>query len=401
MVNPQDTQFTGFAGQLVASGITVNSPLVGLEDAVSQTTYANLSAINGLIPKIKDVFIRETRVFENPLRPYITVFDERYGAGIEQVAFMVGAYNEELDGSCVPRGTPDLSAQIDLVNFSFSVDVDIKDYEIDKAVLDDGQRGAYVAQKLRTPLKTIGALEYRSWVQLLSNVIDGARSITSANAFNGKTTKTGAASVTYAPTITGYAGVVEERSEVMPAVEEGVQYVMPSAKAALDICNRLKSMAADFQFESDAFNKLGLMTFVTSKPLLIMEKKVLDAMDTVFAEANVSGNGSNYGYAGFPTVSARAYLGEFAEIVEIDAFAALPTNKDYTGDVLHAVLIDRDALIRVDKYQSVEGQRCAKQRLTGYSWRGESIFSIWRGANAYAMLFPAEAPETNGETVGE
>ena len=71
MVNAQQVQFDGFAGQLVPSGIAANMPLVGLEDSVSQTTYSNLTAINGLIPKIKDIFIRETRVFENPLRPYI------------------------------------------------------------------------------------------------------------------------------------------------------------------------------------------------------------------------------------------------------------------------------------------------------------------------------------------
>ena len=389
MVNAQQVQFNGFAGQLGPSGIAANMPLVGLEDSVSQTTYANLNAINGLIPKIKDVFIRETRVFENPLRPYITRFDERFGAGLEQAAFMEGAYNEEQDGTCVPRGTPDVASQLDLVNFAYSVDVDVKDYEIDKAVLDEGQRGSYVAQKLRTPLKTIGSLEYRAWVQLMSDVIGGTRTITSANAFNGARTKSGAATVTYNPTITGYAGKVDTRTEVMPIVQVGTQYQMASAADALAIVNQLKAVAADFAFETDEFNKLGLSTFSTGVPLLIAEKKVLDAMDTIFAEVNLSGQeGNGYGYAGFPTVSAREYIRQFAEIVEIDTFAPLPTNATYAGMALHFVLIDRDAFVEVVKRADVEGQRCAKQRLTGYNWQGESILSIWRGVNSYALVFP-------------
>lgn len=388
MANEQTTRFTGFAGQLVASGIDQNMPIVALEQSVDQTTYTNMQKIHGLIPKIKDVFVRETRVFSNPLDPYITRFDERFGAGLEQVAFMTGAYNEKHDGSCVPRGSPDVAGQLDMVNFAYSVDVDVKDREIDKAVLDEGQVGAYVAQKMRTPLKTIGTLKYRSWIQLLSDVVDGTRTITSTTAFNGTNAKSGAASVTYNPNITGYVGDVEKRSEILPMVEVGTKVTIASPEDALNICNELKARAADFAFESDAYNKLGIDTFSTSAPLLIAERKVLDAMDTVFAEANVNGNGSNYGYAGFPTVSARDYLRQFAELVEIDTFAELPTNPDYADYALHFVLIDRDAFVEVVKWADMEGQRCAKDRLTGYNFAGESILSIWRGVNSYAMVFP-------------
>lgn len=383
-------QFNGYSGQLIASGIDDAMPLVALEQGVDQTTYANLQAIQGMIPKIKDIFVRETRVFKNPLEQYITKFDERYGAGLEQVAVKYGAFNEKQDGTCVPRGIPEMTSQLDLVNFAYSVDMDIPDYFIDKAVLDEGQRGSVVAALMEAPLKTIASLKYRSWVQLISNVIDGTRAIGSTTAFNGATTKSGSASVTYNPTITGYAGMVEERTEVLPMVQVGQQYTMPSASAALSICNRLKSIAADMRFESTAFNKLGIMSFVTDKPLLIAETKVLDAMDTVFAEANVAGNGSNYGYAGFPTVTAREYLSDFAQLVEIDTFAPLPTNASYADEALHFVLLDRDAFVEIVKNQSVEGQRCAKKRLTGYNWQGQSILSVWRGVDSYAMLFPVE-----------
>ena len=389
MVNAQDTQFAGFAGQLVPSGVGQNSPLVGLEQTVTKETYANLAKIHGLIAKIKDVFIRETKVFENPLDPYIIRYDERYGAGLEQAAFMVGARNEKRDGTCVPRGSPDVASQIDLVNFSYSIDVDVKDREVDKAVLDEGQAGAYVAQKMRTPLKTLGLLRYRAFIQVLSDPIDGQREISSASDYNGYAASGTAAAVTYNPTITGYAGRVSKRTEVLPKVEVGVKYEIATPRAALDIVNDLRAAAADFRYESMENNKLGLMTFSTDKPLLVAERKVLDAMDVVFAEANADGTASGYGYAGFPTVSAREYISQFAEIVEIDTFASLPTNSAYTDYNLHFVLIDRDAFVEVVKYADMEGQRCAKDRLIGYNWQGESIISIWRGANAYALVFPS------------
>ena len=395
MVNEQTTRFTGFAGQLVASGIDTNMPVVALEQAVDQTTYSNLTKINGLIPKIKDIFIRETRVFENPLDPYITRFDERYGAGLEQAMFSVGAYNEKRDGTCVPLGTPNVVSQLDLVNFAYSIDVDVKDREIDKAVLDAGQVGAYTAQKLRTPLKTLGSLKYRAWVQLLSDVVDGERSITSKTDFNGTSASGVATSVTYDPEIKGYAGKVDKMTPVMPDVAVGSKYTINDPLEAIEICNQLKAVASDFRYESAEFNKLGATTFSTGVPLLIAERKVLDAMDTVFAEFNAKGNANgNYGYAGFPTVSARDYLRAFAELVEVDSFANLPTNTKAkylfktAGYGLKFVLIDRDAFVEVVKWGDMEGQRCAKKRLTGYNWSGESILSIWKGVNAYAMIFP-------------
>ena len=395
MANEQNSRFVQFAGQLVASGVGKNSPLVGLEDKVDKTVLANLEKIHGLIPKITDVFVRETRVFENPLAPYITQFNNEYGAGMEQVAFKIGAYNEKRDGTCFPKGVPDVASQLDLINMAYSVDVAVYDRMVNKSVMSEAQAGAFTAQLLRTPLKTIATLKYRAWVQLLSDVIDGTRSIDSYTASNGVNAPAGvSADVDYDPTISGYAGVVEKRDEVIPLVEVGVRPVINTPLEALNICNELKARASDFMFESSTYNKLQIDTFSTSKPLLIMEKKVLDAMDVVFAEANAKGNGNNYGYAGFPTVSARDYLRQFAELVEIDCFGSIPTNVSYAGMTLHAVLIDRDAFIENVKYADAESFRCTKERALGTNFQGESILSIWRGVNSYAMLFRAAGEVT-------
>lgn len=400
MTNEQTSRFTNFAGQLIANGIDTAMPLVALEQSTDPTVLANITAINSLMPKVTDVFIRETRIFVSPLEKFVTKFDERFGAGIEQAGFMVGAYNEKRDGTCVPRGTPDMASQLDLVNFAYDALVDIKDREIDRAVLNESQRGAYISEKMKTPLKTIGSLKYRAWVQLLSDVIDGTRSISSKTSGNGINAKSGSATVTYNPTITGYAGKVEKVAPVLPPVEVGQKYEINTPIEAIEIVNKLKAIASDFKFESTQFNKLGIDTFSTGVPLLIAETKVLDAMDTVFAEFNAEGNANgNYGYAGFPTMTAREYIRQFAELVEIDAFADLPTDPAdaevaYAGYNLKFVLVDRDAFVEVVKWADMEGQRCSAKRLTGYSFQGESILSIWRGVNSYAMVAPVAGAVT-------
>ena len=388
----QSSRFQTYAGQLVASGISTGAPLAALEASMDKTAWANLSAIHGMLPLIKDVFIHETRVFQNPLDPFITRFDERYGAGLEQVTFKYGQYNEKQDGSCFTAPELTTEAQLDVVNFAYSNDIKIFDYEIDKAVLDDGQRGSYVANKLLNAERTTQSMKYRAWVQLLSDVVDGVRSISSGVQGNGIDTNS-STSVTYAPSIKGYCGKVDKIDTVLPDVVVGQKYTINAPIEAIDILNQLKSVAADFKFESTAYNKLGVDTFTTGVPLLIAETKVLDAADAIFAEFNAKGNANgNYGYAGFPTKSFRDAVREFAELVEIDSFAALPTNTDAAyefktaGYGLKFVLIDRDAFYEVWKNASVESQRCGKQRMTLFNWQGQAIFSIWRGVDSYAIV---------------
>lgn len=382
MANYQDASFKPFAGQLVANGIGKNLPLANLEEGT--IADMNLAKIQGLTPKIKDIFIRETRVFNNPIDKYVTKFDSRFGAGMEQAVFKTGAPNAKLDGTCMPWGNPEMVSQLNISNFAYDVDVSIRDHEIDKVVLDSGQLGAYVAQKMRTPLATISQLKYRSWIQLLSDVTDGTREIQSDVASN----KTGA-EVTYNPTVTGYAGLVSDTSYVIPAVERGKLATIPDASTALKIAQELEGIAADFKYSANDDNKLEVNTFVTSTPILFMEEKVLNALDAIFANTNVKAENvsTGYGYAGFPTKSFRDYVRRFAEICEIDSFASLPTNTTYEGSRLGAVLMDRDCLIEKIEYADVESFRCTKERATGYSFQGSSAMSIWKGLNSYAMLW--------------
>lgn len=385
--NPQTSGFAPFAGQIVASGIGTNLPIQALEDS---KTLANLSNIKGLTPKIKDVFIRETRIFNNPIDKYVTKFDSRFGAGMEQAAFKQGVANSKLDGTCMPWGDADMVSQMNLTNFAYDIDVHIRDHEVDKVLLDEGQLGSYMAEKMKLPMKTLSQMKYRAWVQLISDVTDGTRSIASKTSSDG----TGV-DVTYSPTVTGYAGQVETvGTGAIPAVERGkLATIGGGTTDALAIAQTLEGRAADMRYEASDLNELGASTFVTGTPLLIMEEKVLNALDAVFANANASATAiqNGYGYAGFPTKTFRDYVGRFAEICEIDSFATLPTNVSYEDVRLGAVLMDRDMLVEKIEYADVESFRCAKERATGYSYQGSSTMSIWKGLDAYAMLFNTNA----------
>ena len=378
--NPQTKGFTPYAGQLIKDGITKGLPYANLEEGI---VTANLEKIHGLTGKIKDIFIRETRVFANPLEPYVTKYGERFGAAIEQAAFKHGAPNAKLDGTCMPWGDVDIASQINAANFGYDVDISIYDHEVDKAVLDDAQLGAYVAQKMRTPLQTIALMKYRAWVQLLSDVIDGTRNITSyVNSNNPAST-----SVTYQPTVKGFCKSIDDTGFVIPEVQRGALATIPDATTALEIAQKLEGMAADFAYSGNDLNNLKVETFTTGTPLLIMETKVLNALDAIFAKTNAAGTASGYGYAGFPTKTFRDYVGRFSEIVEIDSFAQLPTNSSYANKRLGALLMDRDALIENVQYADVESFRCTKERATGYSYQGSSTLAIWQGLDSHAMLF--------------
>lgn len=374
MANYQDTQFKSYAGQLVKDGIATNQPMTPLE--ASETTAQNLSNINGLMPTVKDILIRDTRVFAgNNLDRYFTKWYQRFGGVMEQAMFDPGI-DKKLDGTCMPRGSPDLYSQLNAVNFSMSYDVDINDHEVDYAVLDEGQLGSYVAAKLRTPLAGMAIEKYIAEKQIISDVISGTRTLSSTTQSDGQ-----GASVTYNPNITGYAGVVEDAGVVIPSVERGSLVAIPSVEDALNIYQTLQGRAADMDIPASDMNSSGATTFNTSDPLLIMETKTLNALDNIFRNPDAANNAAVMG------TSFRSLVGNFSTLVEIDSFASLPTNSSYSNKRLGAVLIDRDAPIENVKWNDMESFRCSKARSTGYNWQYNSILSIGKMLNSYAMLF--------------
>lgn len=387
MATYQDSQFKPLAGQMVAGGIGTNLPSATLEQS---NLTANLSKIHGLSQKIGDVFFHPTRQFKNPLEPLVKRVDLRHGAGIEQAEFGGFAKNSKLDGTCMPWGDADASSQINVANFAYDIDISIRDYEIDKAVLTDEQVGQYTANKLALPAATLGYIKYRTMVQLLSDVVSGTRSVTSTTASDG----TGAA-VTYSPTVTPYVatGAVFTDSAVVPEVARKTLVTAFTPDDGLRILKSLQGYAADMAIPSEDFNYLGMQNnFIAGRPTIIGETKVFNALDMVMATANAEGNTPVYGYAGFPSSDFRSEIRKFADIVEIDAFAALPTSTAYADRRLGFVMMDpTNAIVDAVHYANVESFRCTKERATGYSYQGEESISVYGGTPACAMLFKTKA----------
>lgn len=366
--------FNNFAGQEVASGIRSNEPVIAFENESTRTVLNNLGLINGLIPKIGKVLIRETRVMDNPLDFLFRKNSLPFGVGFEDAEFITGANNKKNDGTCVPVGNPSMESQLNLINLAWSIDVSVKDREINKAVMTPEEVGQYVAQKMRTPRKTLAMLKYRSEVQLLSDVIDGTRSVSSTDNSDGTGT-----SVTYAPTIKGYAGAVEDLGFVLAPLAQGTPATFAQASDAMDMLIKIQNAATEMREEGTYYSALGINTFSLQKPNLVIEEKVLNALDKAWA---LDGTAKQ-----IPTRTAREFLNTFCDVVTFPgAFADLPTNASYTDKRLAAVLIDKDSCTEAVAWEDVASQYCCKERMWGYNFGGASSMAIYRGNPACAFI---------------
>lgn len=363
-----------FAGQEVASGIRTNEPVIAFEEGDALSAYQSLSLINGLMPKIGKTLIRETRIFSSPLDRIFRKSSLPFGVGYEDFEFAAGGNNKKLDGTCVPIGNPAGNGQLNLINLAWSIDVSIKDREVNKALLTPEEVGQYVAQKMRTPLKTLSMLKYRAQVQLLSDVIDGTRTISSTDNSNGLGT-----AVTYNPTIEGYAGAVEDLGFVLAPLAQGTPASFAQASDAMDMIIAIQNAATEMREEGTYYSAAGINTFSLENPYLVIEEKVLNALDKAWA---LDGTAKQ-----IPTRTAREFLSQFCDVVSFPGnFADLPTNVSYTDKRLAAVLIDRDSLTEMISWEDAEAQRCAKERMTGWNYAGAAVMSIYRGNPACAFI---------------
>lgn len=371
--------FDVYAGQEVASGIRKAEPAIAFEHAADRAYLSNMELINGLMPKIGKVLIHETRVMNNPLDRIWRRSSMPYGVGIEHAQFAEGAINAKTDGTCVPIGNPPAVSQLALINLAWSIDVSVYDREIDKAVLSPDEAARYVAQKMRTAQKTLAMLRYRAQTQLLSDVIDGTRSVSSTTSSDAEGT-----AVTYNPTIKGYAGSVQDLGIVLPPLAAATVPTFAASGDAAKMVKRIKNAATEMREDGTTYSALGVETLALDRPYLIIEEKVLSALDDALS---LDGQDKR-----IPTRSAREYLAEYCDVVSFPgSFAELPTNSSYTKKRLAAVLIDKDSPTEAISWEDMEGQRCAKQRLTGYNLGGASVLSIYRGGPAAAFLASTEA----------
>ena len=397
MASPTDSKWSAYAGQEVQGGTSTtpyNQPTIDFGDPMSATILANLPAINGLLPRISSVIIHDTMVYEGSLMRIFNRRDDPYGVATEHAIFSTGAANKLNNGLCVPRGTVQMNSQITASNLAWNVPINIYDREINGAVLSDTEIQAYVSMKMKTMQKTINELQFTAAKTMLSDCVPGSRTISSYTASDG----TGS-SVTMTSTPDGYAGKVNLDTDfTIPEIARGSMPTLAASGGYSDVMDAvlvylqtLEAAASDMRYPGSDYNLLGTDTFSGDRPWLIMETKVINQFDNAIAN-NTTSNG--YGYSGFPTKTAREYISRFADLVEIDAFAALPAydsttypaSTDYSGDRLTAVLLDKDAPWLITKYSNLEGQRCAGERMYGYSAKGEQDMAIFKGVNSFVMI---------------
>ncbi len=173
--------FDKYAGQEIASGVRKNEPLMAFEEEATATKLANIAAVQGLLPKISKIIVHETRIKEGNLDAYF----KKGAIGIEHIGFMDGAVNAKQSGRCVPYGNAAAVGQLDVINLAWSLNISVWDREISQNVFSAAEVGDYVAQKLRTPYKTLAGLKRTAEIQLVSDVIDGARSVSSHESSDG------------------------------------------------------------------------------------------------------------------------------------------------------------------------------------------------------------------------
>ena len=369
--------FDIYAGQEVSSGIRKSEPLIAFEDTADAAKLQNLATLQGLLPKISKVIVHETRVQEGNLDAYFKKNSMPFGAGLEEIEFMTGAANKKTSGKCVPYGSVSAASQMDLINLAWSFDISIYDREINQHVLGEDEAGAYASQKLRTMQKGYAALKRNAEIQLVSDVIDGTRTITSNDSSDASGT-----AVKYAPEITGYAGSVVKTGAVLAALTQGTMPKFADSAAAMSVLKTIQDEAAGMMEEGTGYSKLGISTFCMEKPLLIMETRTLNALDNAWALDGAAKQ--------IPTRTAREFLGGFSDVVEIPAFAELPTNSAYSKQRLGAVLLDRDSLSEHVVWSDTESHRCTGERMTGYNFGGASVLSVYRGNPACAFTFATE-----------
>ena len=397
MASPTDTRWSAYAGQEVAGGSSTtpyNQPAIDFGDYMNATVLANMPKINSLIPKVGRTIVHDTMVYNAGIMDIFKRMDDPFGVATEHAIFSTGAVNKLNPGVCIGRGTVAMQSQLTASNLSWNVPLFVYDREVNGAMLSDSEINAYVAQKMRTMQKTINEIQFNAAKVLLSDCVAGKRTISSYSASDG----TGSA-VTMTSTPDGYAGQVNlDTAFTIPEIARGAKPALAAAspyssvmEAVLEYLQTLEAAAADMAYPGNDYNALGVDTFSGDKPWLIMETKVLNEFDNAIANATTS---NGYGYSGFPTEDARSYISRFADLREIDSFAALPaydsttfpTSTDYTGDRLTAVLLDKDAPWLVTKFDNVEGQRCSAERGFGYSARGEQDMAIFKGVNSFVMI---------------
>lgn len=367
------SSFNDFAGQLIASGVEPLVPLVDFEEGVDYATLQGMDLIRALTPKISQTRIMDVQIFPNPLRPMIDTFSVPLGVGLEEAGFVDGTPNIKKQDGCMPRGDQIMASTLEMINYAENNSVTIKDREVSLVAANVDTVTSYFQNKMRLPDKKNAQMRYAAWKQKLSDVIDGTRSVNSFTASDGTGT-----TVTYSPTVKGYAGSVLQENVVLPAAGMGQAPAFASSDDVVELITDLEINISDMgTSDNPAYTKAGISGFLASKPYTVLESKTLIAMNKIMRTEAAD--------KGFPTRTARQILEEFTNVVVIDKFADMPTNASYAGQRLFSVTLPQGAMREGLVMEGVRQFDCANEWSTGFNFRSERLMYISKMVPSFAM----------------
>ena len=180
--------YSAYAGQEVAGGSSTtpyNQPVIDFGDPFNATALANLSAINGLVPKIGDIIVHDTMVFQPDIMRIFNRRDSPFGVATEHAAFLAGAANKLNDGRCAPTGNVSMFDQLTAANLAWNIPLSVYDREVNGAVMNEAQISRYVTEKMRTMQKTIEDLHFQAAKRLISNCVPGSVTVSGNSSSDG------------------------------------------------------------------------------------------------------------------------------------------------------------------------------------------------------------------------
>ena len=390
--------FTKYAGTLIANGTDPvnNRPMFALEKG-AQLAYSEIPGlVDELMAQLTGIIINPTQVYANPVTDLFIKSSADLGYGFEETGYVGGgAPDKKSDGTCKQIGNVKLADPVfHAKNWSGHAVLEIFDKEFKTQVFTPEQVATLVANKLRMIAKTEATKLAMAETQIMSAIVPGKRNITSyENSEDPLSTAAyypegGAAAAD--GNVKGYVGDVQlaDISGTVGGVGVGSMPAFTTADAVA-LLKQIKATARDMAIPSTDFNQAGREIFVEGKPSLIIEKKVLDALNYACADGDQH---KLFAY----TKGASEFLSDAVEIKEIDSFGAMPSNAalavgsttiDTDDYSIGCILSDRSVYREVTYLESMESERCMGRRSTIYDFVSEKAIFASPMLASSAILF--------------
>ena len=391
--------FAQFAGTLVANGSSPENkaPLMALEKGAI-VNYSDIpKVVDGLLSQLTGVIVNPTTVYKNPVTDLFIKSAAEYGMAYEETGYGMGAPDKRSDGTCRQIGNVSLPDPVFHVkNYASHQVLEIFDKEFKQQVFTAEQLATLVANKIRTIAKTEANKLGQAETVILSDVCDGTKNVTSyINSNDPSSTavyypEDGASAA--AGAVKGYAGDIQTAGISNGVADTGVGSVPSFTTAdAVALLKQIKMTARDMSIPSTDFNLAQREIHLEGKPNLVIEKKVMDALNYALMD------GDQHKLGGYSD-GATAFLQDAVEIKMIDTFGDLPANSaltvsnsetaiDTADYRLGAILADPGLYREVTYMENMETERCMGRRSRIYDFQSEKAIFASTFLPSAAILF--------------